>query len=146
MDGIIVKPIEYGSAEYENELELRNRILRIPIGLNLFAEDLRIDEPDVHIGAFLHGILAGVLVLKRTSSISIKMRQVAVDDKLQARGIGTLLVQYAEDLAKTEGYKEMQLHARKTAAGFYSKLGYRAASGEFMEVGIPHVEMRKELD
>jgi predicted GNAT family N-acyltransferase len=145
MEDIIVRRIAYDSAEYRSELELRNRILRIPLHMDLFTEDLSIDEPDIHIGAFLYDVLVGVLVLKTVNEASVKMRQVAVDDALQGRGIGKLLVRYAEELAKAEGYGEIRLHARKTAMDFYRKLGYTVTGGEFTEVGIPHVEMMKIL-
>jgi len=52
---------------------------------------------------------------------------------------------FAENLAKDAGGKEVMMHARKTAMGFYEKLGYAAVGDEFSEVGIPHVEMKKNL-
>jgi predicted GNAT family N-acyltransferase len=52
---------------------------------------------------------------------------------------------FAENLAKDSGGREIMMHARKTAIGFYEKLGYTAEGDEFSEVGIPHVEMRKSL-
>jgi len=35
------------------------------------------------------------------------------------------------------------VHALVSAVGFYEKLGHKTVSGEFSEVGIPHVEMEK---
>jgi predicted GNAT family N-acyltransferase len=40
-------------------------------------------------------------------------------------------------------YNKIVLHARKAAVGFYRKLGYKIASGEFIEVTIPHFMMEK---
>jgi predicted GNAT family N-acyltransferase len=37
------------------------------------------------------------------------------------------------------------MHARKTATGFYEKLGYVISGGEFEEVTLPHVVMEKKL-
>jgi predicted GNAT family N-acyltransferase len=37
------------------------------------------------------------------------------------------------------------MHARKTAVPFYERIGYQVAGEEFLEVGIPHYEMRKLL-
>jgi predicted GNAT family N-acyltransferase len=39
----------------------------------------------------------------------------------------------------------MTLHARSTAVPFYAKLGYECVGDEFIEVTIPHWEMRKAL-
>jgi hypothetical protein len=37
------------------------------------------------------------------------------------------------------------MHARKTALGFYEKLGYSRQGEEFTEVTIPHYIMEKAL-
>jgi len=37
----------------------------------------------------------------------------------------------------------MVLNARKTAVGFYEKLGYEKIGEEFPEINIPHYKMRK---
>jgi hypothetical protein len=37
------------------------------------------------------------------------------------------------------------MHARKTAVGFYEKQGYEILGDEFLEVSVPHYEMRKKL-
>jgi predicted GNAT family N-acyltransferase len=69
----------------------------------------------------------------------------AVDQKMQRNGVGAAIMFFAENLAKDSGGSEMMMHARKTAVGFYEKLGYAVVGEEFSEVGIPHLEMRKKL-
>jgi len=39
----------------------------------------------------------------------------------------------------------MTMHARKSAEVFYEKQGYAPYGDEFIEVTIPHIEMRKKL-
>jgi len=39
----------------------------------------------------------------------------------------------------------MTMHARKTAELFYEKIGYAPHGDEFIEVTLPHIEMRKKL-
>lgn len=145
MRSFTTRRIEFGSKEYEEELKLRDRILRRPIGLDLFAEDLKKDNNDIHIGAFIEDKLIGVLILTKTDEESIRMRQVAVDESLRGLGVGKKMVEFCELEAKTEGYKRIHLHARKTAVEFYLKLGYKVIGDEFTEVGIPHLEMDKLL-
>ena len=36
---ISIKPIQYGSPAYLETLELRNRVMRLPLGLNIHDED-----------------------------------------------------------------------------------------------------------
>lgn len=145
MEDIIIKSIKWGSPEYKEALELRNRILRMPLGLDIYDDDLSGEGNDIHICAYKGRELAGVLMLTHTGGRSLRMRQVAVRSDLQGKGIGKRMAEFAENLAKTEGYQEIILHSRKTSEGFYLKLGYHFAGGEFFEVGIPHVEMRKAL-
>jgi predicted GNAT family N-acyltransferase len=58
---------------------------------------------------------------------------------------GSKLVQIAESYAKNAGYRKMMLNARKTAVGFYEKLGYEKKGDMFTEVGIAHLKMQKCL-
>jgi predicted GNAT family N-acyltransferase len=52
---------------------------------------------------------------------------------------------FAENVARDAGYKTLTMHARKSALGFYEKLGYTVCSDEFEEVTVPHYEMEKQL-
>jgi ribosomal protein S18 acetylase RimI-like enzyme len=69
----------------------------------------------------------------------------AVNSGLQGKGIGRVLMTFAENVARDRGMRRMVMHARKSAIGFYEKLGYRTCSDEFLEVTIPHYEMEKAL-
>lgn len=135
----------YGSEEYKRSLELRNIELRLPLGLNIYDEDLSGDERSVHIGAFQSEQLLGVLVLIPYDGIKMKMRQVAVDLTAQGKGIGRLLVAFAEEYCLGNGYEVITLHARKNALLFYEKLGYDTEGDVFEEIGIPHFHMEKYL-
>jgi predicted GNAT family N-acyltransferase len=69
----------------------------------------------------------------------------AVHNSLQGKGIGATMMNFAENVARDRGFKTLTMHARKTAVGFYQKLGYHIHGEEFEEVTIPHYEMRKKL-
>jgi predicted GNAT family N-acyltransferase len=84
------------------------------------------------------------MILSKTSD-AMKMRQVAVANELQRRGVGASMVRLAEEIAKNKHAKCMVLHARDTAIPFYLSMGYEIAGEGFMEVGIPHHAMRKSL-
>ena len=144
-DKVQIAEIKYLSEEYHQEQELRDRVLRKPLGMSLYDENMDAEQHDVHIGAFMHGTLAGVLILTRINATEIKMRQVAVDEASRELHIGTEMVLFAELYAKKSGYSTMMLNARKTAVGFYEKLGYETIGEEFLEINIPHFKMRKCL-
>ena len=76
---------------------------------------------------------------------TVRLRQMAVMNDLQGKGIGKALMQFAENLARDRGYKKITMHARRDASGFYEKMGYRRIGDEFKEITIPHYVMEKEL-
>lgn len=143
-----VTELKYLSNEYYEAVELRNKILREPIGLEFTDNDLKDEKNAIHIGCYLSKKekLVGACFLTPLTDMTMKLRQMAVDTSYQKIGIGRELISFAEDLALKKGYKYMYLHARKEALGFYQKLGYEREGEEFVEVGIPHFEMLKKLD
>ena len=50
-----------------------------------------------------------------------------------------------EDRARERGHRTVELHAQVHAAGFYDKAGYTPYGEVYLEAGIEHVSMRKEL-
>ncbi len=145
MENIEVKRIEHNSPEYEAEVALRYLILRQPLGLTFSAEYLNLEADSYHIGCYSDGKLIGCLVLKPIDDKRIQMRQVAVDSLFQRKGVGRILVSYAEILAKNLDFKEMILHARETAVPFYEQLQYIKFGDRFTEVSLPHWLMVKAL-
>ncbi|MES1182016.1 MAG: GNAT family N-acetyltransferase [Flavobacterium sp.] len=75
----------------------------------------------------------------------MRLRQMAVLNDLQGKGVGRALMQFAENIARDHGYKTITMHARKHALGFYEKMGYKAKGNEFTEITIPHFVMEKQL-
>lgn len=60
-------------------------------------------------------------------------------------GLGKVIIQGLEAIAKENDVSKVKLHGQTQAEGFYQKLGYQTASDVFMEDGIPHVLMVKEF-
>lgn len=140
-----LETIEHGTPAYEEEVRLRDAILRRPLGLEFSSEELSDETDSIHLGCFRGVRLTGCLVLKPLGTVEIQMRQVAVDPEHQGGGIGRALVNYAEQVAKERGFKRMVLHARQAAVPFYEMLNYQKQGEEFIELSIPHQEMSKEL-
>lgn len=140
-----LKIIEHGSKEYRQMVDLRFQLLRKPLGLDFTAEDLEKEKDDILIGIFDDDLLEGCCILTKIAPQTVKLRQMAVNSGLQGKGIGRVLMTFAENVARDRGMRRMVMHARKSAIGFYEKLGYRTCSEEFLEVTIPHYEMEKPL-
>ena len=84
-------------------------------------------------------------MLVKENTHTARLRQMAVINDLQGKGIGKALMQFAENLARDRGFRKLTMHARKNAIGFYEKLGYRCVGDEFVEITIPHYIMEKDL-
>lgn len=140
----MIQIIEYQSQEYLQSLELRQKILRKPLGLDIYNDPLQEEIGDIHMAYFHDSKLIGIILLRPQNTVA-KMRQVAIDDSFQGKGIGQELVRFFEQYAKEKGFTEIQLHARATAVPFYQKLGYEVVGDTFTEVGIPHFAMQKSI-
>ena len=140
-----VKLIDHGSGDYRQMVNLRLLLLRKPLGLSFEQEELDKEKDDILIGCFEDDKLEGCCLLTKLDARTLRLRQMAVVSGLQGKGIGKVLTQFAENIARDRGYKKIIMHARKTAIGFYEKLGYKKSGDEFKEVTIPHFVMEKEL-
>lgn len=140
-----LKIIDHGSVEYQQMVRLRNDILRKPLGLQFTPEELEKEKDEILIGAFEEDKMLGCCMLIKQEPGTVRLRQMAVLNNLQGKGIGRALMQFAENIARDRGFKKITMHARKTAIGFYEKLGYRVRGVEFQEITIPHYVMEKNL-
>jgi len=140
-----LKIIDHGSREYQQMLQLRNDVLRKPLGLKFTPDELEKEKEEILIGAFEEERMLGCCMLIKVDSSTVRLRQMAVLNNLQGKGIGRALMQFAENIARDRGFRKIMMHARKSATGFYEKLGYHVAGNEFQEVTIPHFVMEKNL-
>lgn len=145
MADLDIRIVPHGSQGYLEALELRRRILRWPLGLEYSEEQIAAESPEFHFTATLDGAIVGCLSMAPQNCSVVKMRQVAVDVALQSQGIGAAMVAASEEWATSQNYSQIELHARDVAVAFYLKLGYRVVGDEFVEVGIPHRKMVKDL-
>lgn len=139
-----LKIIDYGTREYQQMVDLRNDILRKPLGMVLDAIDIETDEENILIGAFEDEKMLGCCMLVQKDG-TILLRQMAVKNQLQGKGIGRALMEFAENIARDIGYKEIAMHARSSSTGFYEKLGYKITGDEFEKLSIAHVLMKKRI-
>jgi GNAT superfamily N-acetyltransferase len=140
-----LKILDHGSNEYRQMVKLRDDILRKPLGLGFSPQELDKEKDNMLIGAFEDEDMLGCCMLVEENPATVRLRQMAVLNDLQGKGIGRALMNFAENLARDQGYKTMSMHARKNAVGFYEKMGYKVASDEFTEITIPHYVMEKPL-
>ncbi len=140
-----LKQIDHGTKEYQQMVKLRNDILRQPLGLSFSVEELAREKEDILIAAFDDDEMLACCLMTKVDNKCLRLRQMAVQNNLQGKGIGASMMHFAELVARDKGYKKLIMHARKTALGFYEKLGYKVVGDEFIEITIPHFIMEKPL-
>jgi predicted GNAT family N-acyltransferase len=138
--------LQFATPEYDEMVQLRTDILRKPLNMTFETEFLAREWQDTHLAAYSEADeLLGGLLLTQITETSVQMRQVAIAERQQNQGIGTQLVAFAENYAVKKGFSRMYLHARDTAVAFYVQQNYTIIGKPFLEIGIGHVEMEKEI-
>lgn len=138
--------VDFATPQYDETIRLRHKLLREPLGMEFKVKDLEKEYEDIHLACYNHQAqLVGCLVFVPLKDGEIKMRQVAVVESVQKQGIGTAMVKASEAYAKKHNFKKIVLNARDVAIPFYKKLAYKKVGKEFIEVGIKHFKMEKEL-
>ncbi len=62
------------------------------------------------------------------------------------QGLGSELMKKSiEEIQKRFACKKISVHAQKQAAQFYEKLGFSVVSDEFLEEGVIHITMEREV-
>ncbi len=140
-----LKMIQYGSKEYEQMLALRHQMLRKPLGLDFSKEELEKEAENILLGCYDDDVLEGCCMLVETSKKEVRLRQMAVLSGLQGKGIGRVMMLFAENVARDRRYQKIIMHARLSSIPFFEKLGYAAVGEPFTELTIQHIIMEKEL-
>ncbi|MCG8672450.1 MAG: GNAT family N-acetyltransferase [Pseudomonadales bacterium] len=107
----------------------------VPLELEWDGED----ENAWHILAFQDDRPVGTARLLASGQIG----RMSVLASFRRNGIGTLILQKVESTAQEHGISPLFLHAQTYIQHFYAQHGYTPHGSEFMDAGIPHVEMTK---
>lgn len=142
---LTISRIAATAPRYAEVLELREEILRKPLGLSLYNEDRSRDLDAETFIAEAAGRIIACLLLNKVGEHKVQLRAMAVENGWQGKGVGRILVGAAESYCREQKIHSIMLHARKVAMGFYASMGYGTCSEEFTEVGIPHFIMEKML-
>jgi len=101
-----------------------------------------LDDDAIHFIALNDaGQALGTARLLQTGQIG----RMAVLAEQRGRGIGRQLLDAAVAEATNAGFARVFLHAQRHAEDFYRKSGFLPVGPEFLEAGIPHIEMVLEL-
>ncbi|MBE4908533.1 GNAT family N-acetyltransferase [Bacillus luteolus] len=74
-----------------------------------------------------------------------KLERICILESYRKYGLGKTIIKSLEEIATGKNVSKLKLHGQTHAEGFYEKLGYHTTSEIFIEDGIPHIIMEKEL-
>lgn len=134
----------YNSSLYLQAKALRYRLLREPLGLQFTDAELALDQEALHVAAVSNGDVAGC-VQAQPGGDSAKIRQMAVAENMQRQNIGRSLLSCIETILQKQGCTYLHLDAREAAIPFYEACGYETEGELFLEKGLPHKRMHKQL-
>ena len=95
------------------------------------------DEVSTHFVAYLHDQPVATARLLTNNSIG----RVAVLKTARGFKIGQQLMQTVIDHARVEGRQYVKLSSQVHAIGFYQALGFQVQGEEYLDCGIPHIDM-----
>lgn len=141
---------------YSQEIDLRYRVLRAPLGRPRGSEIFPFENESLHLVAVIDDRVVGCVLFhpdpnghdgaSAAGSGGGRLFQMAVEESLRGLGLGRRLVRALERELASRGFTSVHLHARTIVAPFYRALGYVERGMPFEEIGIPHVEMWRALD
>lgn len=118
-----------------------------PIRTSVFIEEQHVaeaEEWDDEDSTALH-----IIVIKNGEAVATarltqqgKIGRMAVLKAHRNQGIGSMMLLALINAAKQRGQQDIKLWAQTHAQAFYQKHGFVAHGDEFLDAGIPHVEMR----
>ena len=120
---------------------------KVPMELELDEKDH--SENTIHIGYFNDDKLIGVARLIDLDKDVIHIGRVVIDKEYRGQGIGRELIIRCENIAQQILKRKIiiELSAQIQAENFYKSLGYNRVNDIiYLDAGIEHVDMRKEIN
>jgi predicted GNAT family N-acyltransferase len=135
-------------ADWPEVTALRHRVFVLEQGVPAELEHDAADATAVHaVSRDDTGVVVatGRLLLDAAGPGRAVIGRMAADPAARGRGHGAAVLAVLQREAAVRGQTEVELHAQVTARRFYERAGYTAVGAEYVEAGITHVTMRRDL-
>lgn len=131
-------------AEMAAALQLRHQVFCVEQGVPEREELDGRDGEGLHLVAVSDGHLLATCRLLFVGP-TVQFSRLAVREDARRQGIATALLKLADDETRAGGARRLVLHAQTYARPLYDAAGYRPRGRIFMEAGIEHIAMEKQL-
>lgn len=105
----------------------------------------KFDAQAIHFVGYLHDQPIAASRLRWTDTYG-KLERLCILKEHRGKSYGTKMIQVMEAEILKRNYHQAKLNAQTQAIKFYEQLGYKVKSNEFIDAGIPHVTMVKQLN
>jgi GNAT superfamily N-acetyltransferase len=141
----IIEPTS--ESDYNDYYRIRYEILRKPWNQPEKSTKDDTESTSVHLLAKDEsGIPVATGRMQFNSDEEAQIRSMAVIDVYQGKGIGGLLINHLEKIAREKKIRRIILDARENAVQFYLRNGYRIVEPSYLLFGeIKHFKMQKDL-
>ena len=143
----ILKSKEELNLGFALRIEVFVKEQKVPMELEFDEKDN--SENTVHVGFFDNNKLIGVARLIDLDKDVIHIGRVVIDKEYRGQGIGRELIIGCENIAQQILKRKIiiELSAQIQAENFYKSLGYNRINDIiYLDAGIEHVDMRKEIN
>ena len=131
---------------YTDALKIRKKVFVEEQKVPLELEIDELEDKTLHVVAYSnHTAVATARIYEKFPKI-YKIQRVAVDSDVRGQHLGVQLMKEVERYILEAGGHTMVLDAQDYAMPFYEKLDFQITNSEgFMDAGIPHHSMKKEM-
>lgn len=130
---------------YKHALNIRQEVFIDEQGVDVDLEIDELEEQTEHIVLFQNEAPIAVARIYDLGDGVYKVQRVATLKTYRGQGHGARLMKEIELKIAELGGTNITLGAQNTALPFYEKLGYTIEGDQFMDAGIPHHTMTKNI-
>ena len=133
------------SAIYKDALKIRYAVFVNEQGVSKEEEIDSLENKTEHVVLYVDGKPVATARIYDLGENTFKVQRVAVHKDARGMGYGAVIMTEAEKRIHELGGHKVTLGAQNSAIPFYEKLAFNIEGEEFMDAGIPHHTMSKNL-
>lgn len=133
------------SETYKEALQIRHKVFVDEQGVPVNLEIDELEAVTEHVVLYKEDQPVATARILELENATYKVQRVATLKPFRGQGCGARLMQEIESHVKKADAQKLILGAQNTAIPFYEKLGYTTEGEEFMDAGIPHHNMIKNI-
>ena len=140
---LIVKKVR-SKSELEKVINIRKKVFIVEQKVPYEIEIDGFDEESEHFLAYLDGKPIGCGRIRKNKDY-FKLERIAILKEYRNKKYGEKITNYLISYCKGKNKKQIRLHSQLKVVDFYKKFGFIPIGNTFLEAGIKHIEMYKDI-